>query len=98
MVSLEGEMTNFSLPMLSFERLFGLGMRMLSSFALMLRSSFTGGWSSAEMSAKNCLYGPPSPTTCSPLKTIKNARWGSFPVDFYGRIKLISIFCICSNA
>lgn len=54
MVSLDGEMTNFSLPMLSFERLLGLGMRMFSSFALMLRSSFIGGCSSAEMSAKNC--------------------------------------------
>lgn len=50
-----GQITNFSFPIFSFDLLLGLGIRIFSSFDLMLLSSFIGGCNSEEISAKNYL-------------------------------------------
>ena len=52
----------------------------------------------SDMSAKNCLYGPPSPTTCSPLKMTWNAKNGADPWGLVVLNKLISILSICCFA
>lgn len=82
-VFLDGVITYFPFPKFALALLFGLYVKRFKSLFKLL-PSIVFGYSSDETSAKNYLYGPPSPTTCSPLNTMWNDKCGSAPYGFLG--------------
>lgn len=86
MLLAEGLIINLSLPSPILAKLFGEGHNKCKFFAY---NDPKLGYSSFEMSSKNCLNGPDSPYTFSPFNSTAKAINGSAPLGLIGLKRVV---------